>query len=391
MKIIVNAKEFANIIERASICTTEKSILDSLDCVQISAYNGKVTASASNLAEFVSIFFDAEIIEEGTVRVDLSNWKKLLKAAGRITIESTESTIRVTGDKKKSETFTCQSDLPEIPCTPQGNPLFTAPVEELTEIFKNLQSCVSANESRPACCGYHIYGSSESDQVKFVAVDGFHLLRKTSDYLTSRKFDIVVPGSVNKSLAKIAGKSGNLNIYVNGKHTIFSGKDFTYVIRNIDAKALDENEAIPHSSAGEFKVNAAEIAKISKDYAKTIGKSDITKSPLRLFAGESHVILGMSHNGYATTDEVGISDAYMPNNDSRFRGYFMTMLNSAYAADIFGIFNKDVTVKFDKAYTPLVVESDSYLGLLLPVREGDHDGSDRLAELAGISLAKEIA
>lgn len=397
MKIIINSKELSNIIDRAAACATAKTHFAALECVQLSAYGGEVEALASNITESVRIWFPAEIIEEGTVLVTVPDWKKLLKADGMITIESVESIVKLTAAKKKSSITAVTDDMPEFPTVPQENPIFTAPVDELTEIFKKLNPCISRNDSRPTACGYHIYGNSAQDMVKIVAVDGFHLMRKTSTYPASGKFDIIIPEPINKSLAKIAGKSGNVTVCADRKHTSFIGKDFAYTVRNIEGEALNENNAIPTSSAGEFHIDAADVAKIAKDYIKIIGGKDaVVKVPLRLFAGEDKLILAMTHNGYSTTDEVEISESNIPTHASRFPGYYMSMFSSVYTADIFGNLDGNVTVKFGNQYAPVMIESNGYIGLLLPVREGKCDEypyitTNNLATLAGIAMAEEVA
>ena len=394
MKIIINSKEISNIIDRAAACSKAKATIESLECVQLDAYGGKVTAYASNIVERVLITFppySAEIIEEGTARVKVSDWKKLLKADGMITIESKDNMVKASSPKKKSSVPAVLVDMPEYPNIDEAQDIFTAPIDELTEIFKRMNPCIAKDDTRPILCGYHICGESD-DAVRFYTLDGFHLMKKTSDLKASEKFSILIPGVVNKSFSKIAGKSGEVKVFADKKHTIFTGEDFTYIVHNIEGEPFNEENAIPTSSAGEFHVDAAEIAKISKEYAKTIGKAYIITNPLYLFAGESRIVLGMATNGYSTTDEVEIMEDFIPNNLSRFPKYYMSMFNAEYTADIFGNLYGNVTVKIGNPKAPVVVESDGYLGLLLPVREGMHDTANNLAVLAGIiDSVEEVA
>lgn len=396
MKITINSKTLSAIIDRAAACTMAKAAITILESVQITAQEGKVTAYAHNPVESVVINFPAEIIEEGVACLTVSDWKKLLKADGRVTIETDGNVVKMISDKKKSSVIAVTDDMPEIPDTSDVKHIFTASSDCLMEIFKRLNPCTAKSNTRPILCGYHIYGESE-DVVKFVAVDGFHMMKKTSDIKSAGKFDIVIPESVNKNFAKIAGKTDNIIVYADRKHTSFIGEDFSYIVRNIEGEPFKEDNAIPTSSAGEFHVDAAEIAKVAKDYCKTIGKAKIITNPLRLFAGESRAVLGISCNGYSTTDEVEITEESIPTSASRFPGYYAALFNAEYTADIFGNFDGNVAVKFGAPYAPVVVESDGYLGLLLPVAEkykGDTSMTvitNNLAELAGISLAEEVA
>lgn len=390
MKIIINSKEILNIIDRAAACTMAKATIESLECVQIDAYGGKVTAYASNIVERVLITFPAHtaiIIEEGTVRVKVNDWKKLLKTDGMITIKSENNMIKVTSAKKSSSVLAVQVDMPEYPNIDEAQVIFTTPVNELTEIFKRLSSCIAKDDLRSVLCGYHICGESD-DTVKFYTLDGYHLMKKTSDLKASGKFSVLIPGVVNKSFPKIAGKSGEVKVSADKKHTVFTGEDFTYIVRNIDGEPFNEENAIPTSSAGEFQTDAAEVAKIVKDYVKTIGKGCAVNNPIRLFVGEFRAVLGMAVNGYSTTDSVEITEAFIPANASRFPGYYAALFDVRYALDIFGAFDGNVTVKFANSVSPVVVESDGYLGLLLPVAEKTDvariNTTDNLAVLAGI-------
>ena len=397
MKITINSKTLSAIIDRAAVCTMAKATIESLESIQIDAYGGKVTAYAFNIVESVLITFpahSAEIIEEGTARVKVSDWKKLLKADGMITIESKDNMVKVSSAKKKSSVPAVLTDMPEYPDIEKAHDIFTAPVPELTEIFKRMNPCIAKDDTRPILCGYHICGESD-DAVRFYTLDGFHLMKKTSDLKVSEKFSVVIPEAVNKSLTKIAGKSGEVKVSADKKHTVFTGEDFTYIVRNIDGEPFNEEAAIPTSYTGKFQIDAVEVAKIVKDYYKTIGKGCASNNPIRLFVGESRAVLGMAFNGYSTTDEVEITEGSIPASASRFPGYYAALFNVQYASDIFGTFDGNVTVKFREYYTPMVVESDGYLGLLLPVAEKTDvariNTTNNLAVLAGIIDSVEVA
>ena len=130
------------------------------------------------------------------------------------------------------------------------------------------------------------------------------------------------------------------------------------------------------------------ITKVVKDYCKTIGKGYARNNPIRLFVGEFRAVLGMAVNGYFTTDSVEITEAFIPANASRFPGYYAALFDVRYASDIFGAFDGNATVKFARPIDPVVVESDGYLGLLLPVVEKTDvariNTTNNLAVLAGI-------
>lgn len=397
MKITINSKTLSAIIDRAAACTMAKATIESLESVQIDVYGGKITAYASNIVERVLITFpaySAEIIEEGTARVRVGDWKKLLKADGEITLESKDNMIKVSSAKKKSSVPAVLVDIPEYPDIEETQDIFTAPVDELTEIFKKLNPCIAKEDTRPVLCGYHVCGESNG-AVKFYTLDGYHLMKKTSDLKASGKFSVLIPEAVNKSFPKIAGKSGEVKVRADKKYTVFTGEDFTYIVRNIEGEPFNEENAIPTSSAGEFKVDAVEVAKIAKDYVKTIGKGSARMNPIRLFAGESRAVLGMACNGYSTTDEVKITEESIPSGLSRFPGYYAALFDSRYASDIFGTFDGNVIVKFARPVDPVVVESDGYLGLLLPIAEKTDaariNGTNNLATLAGIAMAEEVA
>ena len=372
MKFKLSAKEFKNIIERVAVVVVKKSYLPILECVQIIANDGTVMFRTTDLEAYVTITANTEVIENGTVIVELNSIKKLYAVSGNVTFERNGVKFSASNGKKKNE-ISCYPEsgnelMPEFPNNPpRESAIMTVPDKaDFIKVLENLAPCLSTNSARLIYTGYNL----NSGKYGIVAIDGYHALSFFNPWCEQgRTFNTVIPGYTYKMLKKVSNvkaETNSLELYYEdgGKHIFYVGYDYVLATRVIDGDFCDFVQTVDGDSSYKhsFSADSAELCAIAKEYAA------VSKATTRIHCIELNGKLATTTRtfDFRTADCVEILGGNLPEG-------FHILLDSKYLYDVMKTFSgTDITIECGTEITPWKIYNDNYVGLVVPVRmEGD--------------------
>ena len=376
MKIKVTNKSLKNAVSRVSSLVEKKSSIPALTGVLVSAADGKVTISATNLDTYITVdLADGEIIEDGDVVITLSAMDKILMVKDVITIRSENDAkdnviVTANNEKKKSKIRGISGkEFIEMPTMDQTteNLVMTIPNgAEFCEDMKIIGQAKSDTMSKPIYTGFNFNSQNKS----ICAIDGYKMIFKTVDWWSENLTNTTISGRADKELAKIIGKDKHsIKMYRNKKYAAFVGEDFVYLSRLFDGQFIDCKNILPSDDAmvtdrTDFTfTDTKAILSTLKEYVKA-NKTQQTYLPC-VFTGysEGNALTRYSSSDYKTFDEVGINGTIADDLVIGFNpDYFRTALH---------LFNKlgiDYKVRMYSSIKPIVITGGDYTSVVVPMR-----------------------
>lgn len=341
-------KQLASLIPQV-VC--KRNNIPALGCVLIDADKGVL--SMTDLDIFASIS-DTAIEGSGHILVNaytLYNIAKATKKNLKICLTKTGAKITSDGDVYTLESIAEPSAFPLIL---QGNIIAKAlnvPVSLFDVAF-----CASTEATR-----YYINGvnlNCNNNKFNAVSTNGHGLALRSADITTSGKFDnIIVPSKAVYAIKKITDKTIDIMISENGKLS-FIHENILFITKLIHGKFPDYNRVIPS------KENATTVMNIDgKEFARICNKSsiisDIKNPKIRMFGGNSGYWLRIE-------GEKSILEKKMDNNNYPI---FKIGFNANYMQDIISdMKNKSFTLHISDASSPMLIENEGNLYVLMPMR-----------------------
>ena len=363
MKFVIDSKIFKNITERAAALCQKNGVLSQVRCVEIISdkETNKVIVKSTNMDSYSEIHSDfVRVIDNGNAFVSLENLKRLYNVVGDVTIETTEKSINIYSDRKRSETLTEEIDSIEFPVKTETRS-FYADKEELLSTFSKLSCCL---QDSGLYSGFNISNMYGTDRI--VALDGFRGAMRKVNWNFKPSLDITIPGYVGKELKKVSANKKNetIEVFSDSKYAWFVGTDFIYTTRLLEGKYLEfEKIAKNEGSTYGFEIESEDLACVSKEYS---GVLKSLKEPMYFCNVDGKLVAVAMSKDYKTSDVLDVTNAHdVPEN-------LICAINPMYINQMSGVFNKQnivVTVDLNKSFAPWIFTGESdYTGLILPCR-----------------------
>lgn len=274
--MIINVQQFGlqKAIERAEKLIHKKSALPVLDSVKLTAENNKITLTVDNLESRLITNLDGEIIDEGSVLIDKSNFKLIKKLSGCLNISSNDNKGEVIIKANRTLKFTAipADEYPKFKDN-TSEEAFTIP----ESIFKNnlkIKAFASTDNARPVFCSVAINGND------MVACNSFFLSKIILDIQNKCDKEIIIPLQSINELDKILNNKSEKELkfcYAKGKDRItqlkISGEDFVYFTKLIDGNYMEYSRIIPAEFRTFIVINKDKLYD-AVDFAKDIVKGD---------------------------------------------------------------------------------------------------------------------
>lgn len=274
--MIINIQQFdlQKAIEKAEKLIHKKSALPVLDSVKLTAENNKITLTVDNLDSRLAINLDGDIIDNGSVLIDKSNFKLIKKLSGYLNISNNDNKGEVIIKANRTLKFTAipASEYPEFKDN-TNKEAFTIP----ESIFKNnlkIKAFASTDDTRPTFCSITIKGND------MVGCNGASLSKIILDVQNKCDKEMIIPLQSINELDKILNNKSRKELkfnYAKGKDRItqlkICGDDFVYFTKLIDGNCMEYDRVIPTEFKTFIAINKDKLYD-AVDFAKSIVKDD---------------------------------------------------------------------------------------------------------------------
>lgn len=369
-KITVLSSNLKNGISFANHAISSKSQLPILLNFLLSAKEGYLTISATDLEIGIIIKIPAKVEEEGDVSISAKTFVDLISNIDqeKINLELKENVLLLKAEKLKTSFPTLiASEFPKLYET-KGEKQGEFKKEELEKEIQRIVFSSAGDSGRPALAGVLVRKDSEGKLI-IVATDGYRLSLKEGFSEKAEKgerVDLLIPSRVVKEVIGVKQEDELVKLYVarEGNQVIFECGDAMIVGRLIDAEYPDYQKIIPDESTTKaifdkghaqaavracsvFAREAANIVKMG------IGNGKITFSASASSVGENEVEVEAKTTG--EENEIAFNARYLLE-------FFSVIDAEEISFEMTGPLNSGVF---------RVVGDNSYLHLIMPIRITD--------------------
>lgn len=353
-----------SLINRA---VTAKGSLAILTNILISAEQGRVKLSATDLQIGLSTWIGAKVEEVGLITVPGRIITSFLAALPpqKLNLESKKQLLRIQTQQGWAQVNGMDaSDFPELP-ERAGDPLFVISGELLADALEKVIFSAAQDEGRPILTG--LLFELKPGGLSLVGVDGFRLSEKTValDEKTEKDFRLVIPAKALAELARLASKNEAVKMWLlkEKNQVIFEVGEVILTSRLLEGEFPNYKQIIPSSFKTRADIPLEEFKKavqISSIFAE--GSANVLK--LKLSPAKGQVTVS------ANTQDVGDNVTYVPANVEGDEGEIA--FNTRYLSDILGcLTSEEIYLELSDSLSPGVIKSvgdATFLHIIMPVR-----------------------
>jgi DNA polymerase-3 subunit beta len=263
MKFSVLREDLSNAVQTVQYSANAKGMMPILSGIKIEAVEGRLTFHTTDLEAYTMTSCSGNVEKEGECVVNQKVLMDILRDSRdeKTDIEVIGNEMVMQGQKSVIRLFTMPvEDFPNVP-------VVEIPVlEELQrEIFmpavQKVSRAASKDEKRPSLVG--ILLEVGEDGLNMVSTDSYRLAisRIREGFKVSEAGQYIIPSSAMVNLARIAGKSGKIDMYrdENRGQIRFDLGDSNHIIRLIEGKFPKYEQFIPESLEKKAEVEKEEM------------------------------------------------------------------------------------------------------------------------------------
>ena len=357
-----------NLVKKISFlnhAVSTRSQLPILSNFLLTAKDGKLTISATDLEMGIVSSIPANVEKEGSVTVPAKNFSDLFSniVNQKITLEVVDNTLKLKGEKIKASFQTMPfEDFPKL-YDQKGEEVLSIDKKDIEQFFARTTFAAAIDSSRPALSGVLL--ENQKTGMCFIATDSYRLsLQKTSlKPLKELEKAIVVPARIIKEMSFVKEEEGKIELFVskeNSQILIFQGET-VIVGRLIDANYPEYSKIIPQNATTKVEVdreNLLNAIRICSDFARetaNIVKFTIQKDKLIVSA-----------NSPSIGEDIVEVEAKLDGEENEIA------FNAKYLIDILAILSEeDLVFEMTGPLNPGVIKiknDNSFLHLVMPIR-----------------------
>ncbi len=295
MKLYCARELLLNALNIANKAISNKTTLDILKCVLLTASNGKFIVTATDLEIGIqSAPISATIEEEGSIALSASFFTEIIRKVNG------ENVLIQTNEKYETFISCGFSDFKIMGQNGEEFPIL--PEVEKKQEYKILQSnlkdmirqtifSISQDESKPILTGELL--EFKKDYLQMVSVDGFRIsFRKEKLLETAEENKVVIPAKTLSEINKILnGEEKEAQLYLTDKHVLFDIDGNIIISRLLEGEYIKYEQSFTEDYKTRFCVNTNDFLQtleraslVSRDTKKTPVKLDISKEKLSVKA-----------------------------------------------------------------------------------------------------------
>jgi len=346
-----------------------KGSLPVLSNVLITAQNGKVKLTATNLETVITFTFGASVSEEGSVTVPAKMFYEYVSTldSGKIVVNAKNNILNLTSLPKAKAKFNGMSSV-EFPDIPALDSETIQKFEINPKILSNLVSHTyfssSPDVTRPALTGTLL--TIEDGMLSFVTTDGFRLSQKIHNLESeTEKLKVLIPTKTLQDVSKIFGTlEENVTLIHKSSDNLmfFSNSDTEIATRVIGSEFPDFKRILPKEKVftASFKtsdlLNAVKLTSVFSKEATSVIKLEFTNEGIvRVFS-----------NSEDSGENVSEFEAQIEGSELNL-GF-----NSKYLLDLLNNLKfENMVIESNGGTTPVVFKSpevENYIHLIVPMK-----------------------
>jgi DNA polymerase-3 subunit beta len=360
MKMTIDRPAFADALAKCVRVVMARPRQPILACVRIEAADGKVTLSATNLEQSITIVSErVDITGEGVACVDAA---RLLGIIGKsieptMELEMDGDAMEIRGDDARFKLFGMPpADFPNLP-EPSGAS-FEIGAKELAGMIGQVVWAVATDAGSHAMSGVLV--ERTGGDLALVATSGKVLVTSKAKVAKGDKVAAIVPpGALRNLLAMIGKTDGAVSITAEHGQMKFTLGEFAYSTALMEGSFPPYKDIIPKSHATTLVIDR-ESAVAAFDRAGMFANQASANDLKVSFAGDTAKIVGVA-------PELGECDVAL--NVSDMTGDAITIgVNQKHIANILSAAPGDnVELRMTTPIRPIVFASQDFLAVKMPV------------------------
>ena len=255
-----------NLVKKISFLNHAVSIRSQLPILSnflLTAEDGKLTISATDLEMGIISAISANVQKPGSVTVPAKNFSDLFSNIlnQKITLEVEENVLKLKGEKIKAAFQTMPAeDFPKL-YDQKGAEILSLEKKEIEQFFTRTTFAAAIDTTRPALSGVLL--ENQRTGLVFVATDSYRLTLQKTPLKALKELEkaIVVPARIIKEMSFVKEEDGKVKFYVakeSNQILILQGETII-VGRLIDANYPEYSKIIPTSQTTRIEIDREEL------------------------------------------------------------------------------------------------------------------------------------
>jgi DNA polymerase-3 subunit beta len=308
LKLTTKREELVAKLSIVSRAVSTRAATQALSGILLTAADGRVTLTATDLDMGMQTTLAAEVAEEGSVLLP----GRLLAEVARsladpsVEIESREAEHDVeirSGSSSFHLRVLPAEDFPKLP-TVAGEPVLTIPAAALSESIDLVARAASRDDMRPVLTG--VFVAASGSEMTMVATDSYRLAVKRTELETELggEIDANIPARALRELGRILSSEGveQVAVSLQTNQAIFEAGSITLTTRLIEGQFPNFRQLLPESYDHDVRLPRPEFL----DVTRRVSQMAQRNAPLRLSFAPGELTVA------AETPDVGDATETMP-------------------------------------------------------------------------------
>lgn len=363
MKIVVDRKEFNEVLNNISRAVSTKSTIPALEGIMILTEQDQIKLVSYNLEIGMTTVMAARIMEAGEIIMNAHLLCDIVKRlpGDEVTVITDEKYIcRIESGSAKFDIMGIDTaEFPEMPSLSESKNIQIAG-ELLKSMVRQTIFAVAVSDAKPVHTG--ILFDIKDRFLHLVAVDGFRLAIREEAIGGLEDMKFIVPGSaVSEAVRIISETDEKITINIGRRHVSFEIGRFTLITRLLEGEFIDYENTLPKTFSSTLKVGTRELIDTVERISLVI--NDRLKSPLRCNITEDVIdincitAMGKAED-YCTVHldgapiEIGFNNKYL--------------LDALRATE-----SDEVLMKFNGSFAPMIIkplDGNAFTFMVMPMR-----------------------
>ena len=365
-----------NLIEGLNISShiagLNKTSLPILNNILLTAKEGELKISSTNLEIAIEIKIRAKIEKEGSLTVPaqvLNNYVNLLPKQV-LKFEVSKNILIISTEKQKAKIKGISSE--EFPIIPQidSKKKCLLKSKELKNALEKTIFAISSSEVRMELSGalFSFKNKANKKELTIVGTDSYRLTEITiplekNDLKEER--DVIIPLRTLQEVSKVikSDKDNNIELYLSENQILFVYEDTEIISRVINGKYPDYKQTIPVNIKTKALINREEFIRIVKS-ASFFSKLGVNDVNIKFLPKKNQLVISSVNNQIGENEAVLDADIIGDSNEIIFNyRYLVDGLNN--------LSNEEISLEIVNDNSPGLIKSvkdKTYLYLIMPIK-----------------------
>ncbi|HET8906771.1 MAG TPA: DNA polymerase III subunit beta [Ktedonobacterales bacterium] len=382
MKLTCKQQDLARGLSTVSHAVSTRSTLPILSNILLSAENGRLRLSATNLEIGITCWVPANIQEEGTTTSPsrlLTDFVNTLPPADvSLALQPSGQSLKVSDQRSQATIRGMEpGEFPTIPTADGGEPPLTVSVSDLRTMIGEVAFAAATDDARPVFTG--VLARARDGRLTFAAADSFRLavrsvaLTENGAASATTLSDMLIPARTLSELAKVLPDDGTVYIVVtpNRNQVLFRiGDDLELVSTLISGQFPNYEVILPKSRTTRVTLPTDELRQAAKQ-ASIFARDSANIVRLKVAEGQGDGLTPGAVILSATAEENGDTTS---TRDGTVDGPGMEIIfNVKYLTDVLGVLStSSVALELNSPQQPGVIkpvgdEGSDYQYVIMPM------------------------